>query len=373
MSTPPLRGLRVLDFTQLLPGAVCTQYLADFGAEVIKIEPPGGGDAARGPAGAPPSGIFHLTNRNKKSVVLNLKQPEAVAAVRRLVTGVDILVEGFRPGVMARFGLGYADLRPLRPALVYCAITGYGQDGPLAAKAGHDINYQAEAGILGQNVIDGSRPSPGDFPIADLVGGGLSAVAGILTALFDAQRSGQGRYIDISMTDCAMALNVAALASRAMFGAPNPVPGHDILSGGLPCYRTYRTADGRYLAVGALEPTFWGNFCAALGRPDLTARGWDMGAKLAAAVAEIAAVIAQKTLAEWMEVFANVDACVSPVLSLAESLDSAHATARGMVTAVGHGEAATTHYANPIRMSGYTFEAALPPPVLGAHNGDMGS
>lgn len=370
MSRPPLSGVRVLDFSQLLPGAVCTMYLADLGAEVTKVEPTGAGEAARGPEGTPPGGIFHITNRNKRSLALDLKQPESVEIVRKLVAETDVVVEGFRPGVMARFGLGYDDLRAINPAIVYCSITGYGQTGPLAHKAGHDINYQSQAGIVGQNVVDGSRPSPGNFPIADLAGGGLSSAVGILAALLDARVTGQGRHVDISMTDCAMALNLGPMSSLQMFRA-DPVPGEDILSGGLPCYRTYETADGRHIAVGALEPKFWYAFCTVIERPDLVARGWDMGPKREVAVAEIAAVIASKTFAEWQELLANVDACISPVLNLAESLDNENVVARGMVITVDGGGAKTRQYANPIRMSDYDFAVTAAPPRVGEHNEEI--
>ncbi len=370
MSRPPLSGVRVLDFSQLLPGAVCTMYLADLGAEVTKVEPTGAGEAARGPEGTPPGGIFHITNRNKRSLALDLKQPESVAIIRKLVAEMDVVVEGFRPGVMARFGLGYDDLRAINPAIVYCSITGYGQTGPLAHKAGHDINYQSQAGIVGQNVVDGSRPSPGNFPIADLAGGGLSSAVGILAALLDARVTGQGRHVDISMTDCAMALNLGPMSSLQMFRA-DPVPGEDILSGGLPCYRTYETADGRHIAVGALEPKFWHAFCTAIERPDLVARGWDMGPKREAAVAEIAAVIASKTFADWQELLANVDACVSPVLNLVESLDNENAAARGMVITVDGGGAKTRQYANPIRMTDFDFAVTAAPPRVGEHNEEI--
>lgn len=372
MSRAPLEGVRILDFTALLPGAICTQYLADLGAEVTKIEPPGHGEAARGPKGTPPGGIFHVTNRNKKSYAIDLKSPAGVGQVRELIRSAQVLVEGFRPGVMARLGLGWDEAHALNPALVYCSITGYGQQGPLADKAGHDINYQSYGGIVGQNVIDGSRPSSGAVPVADLGGGALTSAIGILAALCDAQRTGQGRHVDIAMADAAMALNVAALSSKVMFGGHDPVPGRDILSGGVPCYCTYRTADGRYLSVGAIEPKFWQAFCMALGREDLIPRGWDMGPKRDEAVAEIAAVVAGKTLDEWVAVFADVDACVAPVLTLEESLRHPNAQARGMVIEVSGGGATTTQYALPIRMSDFDFAVRLPPPLLGEHNGELG-
>lgn len=372
MSRAPLEGVIVLDFTAMLPGAICTQFLADLGAEVTKIEPPEHGEAARGPKGTPPGGIFHVTNRNKKSYAIDLKTAGGVETVRRLIARAQVLVESFRPGVLARLGLGWDDARAINPALIYCSITGYGQEGPLAQKAGHDINYQSIGGALGQNVIDGSRPSPGGVPVADLGGGALTSAVGILAALFDAQRTGEGRHVDIAMADAAMALNVSALSSKMIFGGRDPEPGRDILSGGLPCYTTYRTADGRHLAVGALEAKFWQAFCMAIERPDLIGRGWDMGPKRDAAVAEIAAVIAGRTLAEWQTVFAGVDACVTPVLTLEESLGDANAQARGMVIEVAGGGATTTQYALPIRMTGFDFAVRCPPPMLGEHNAEVG-
>lgn len=371
MARAPLEGIRVLDFTAMLPGAICTQFLADLGAEVTKIEPPEHGEAARGPKGTPPGGIYHVTNRNKKSYAIDLKAAKGIETVRQLIAGAQVLVESFRPGVMARLGLGWDQARAINPALIYCSITGYGQDGPLAQKAGHDINYQCHGGIVGQNQIDGSRPSPGAVPIADLGGGALTSAVGILAALLDAQRTGEGRHVDIAMADCALALNVSALSSKMIFGGHDPLPGRDILSGGVPCYGTYRTADGRYLAVGALEPKFWHAFCTAIDRPDLVARGWDMGPKRDAAVAAVAEAVVERTLAEWLAVFEPVDACVTPVLTLAESLEHPNTQARGMVIEVAGGGATTTQYALPIRMTGFEFAVRMAPPLLGEHNGEL--
>jgi crotonobetainyl-CoA:carnitine CoA-transferase CaiB-like acyl-CoA transferase len=256
MSAKPLQGVKVLDFTQLLPGPMCTQHLADMGADVLKLEPPGTGDAGRGPAGTGISHFFQMVNRNKRSLAINLRAPQSRDIVMKLVERSDILVEGFRPGVMARLGLGYDEVRAVNQKIVYCAITGYGHDGPFVQLGGHDINYQSYAGILEQSATPGGKPHPGNFPIADLAGGALSAAMAILAALFDAQRSGKGRFLDVSMTDCALALNAGPLAALNTYGRTIP-PGNDVLSGGLPCYGTYATADGRHLAVGALEPKFW--------------------------------------------------------------------------------------------------------------------
>ena len=371
MANKPLHGVRVLDFTQLLPGPMCTLHLADMGADVIKFEPPGSGDAGRGPAGTPLSHFFMAVNRNKRSLAINLRAPGAREVVLALAREADVVVEGFRPGVMARLGLGYDDLKAVNARLVYCAISGYGQDGPLAELGGHDINYQSYAGILEQSAAPGGAPHPGNFPIADLAGGALSAAMAILAALFDAQRSGHGRFIDVAMTDCALALNVQPLASLNTYGRSVP-PGHDTLSGALPCYGTYATADGRHLAVGALEPKFWQAFCAAAGCPELAKSGWAAGKSGAAVRAQIAALIKARTLAEWMESLAGVDACVSPVLRIDEVLAHPHTRARAMTvdTPLPDGGSAP-YFAFPVKMSDFAFGLDRPPPSLGEHNDEL--
>ena len=272
---------------------------------------------------------------------------------------------------MDRLGIGYEAVRAANPRIIYCSITGYGQTGPLAHKAGHDTNYQAYAGLMAQNVIDGSRPSAGGTPIADIAGGGMAAAAGILAALFDVQRGGPGRHIDVSMTDCAMAFNVTALASKYTSGGEMPEPGHDVLSGGLPCYRSYQTADGRHLAFGALEPKFWSNFCMAVERPELLAQGWQSGAGYAEAAAEISALVASKTYAEWTKLLEHVDACITPVLSLDEALTHPNAIAREMVIQVAGGGTLETQYAFPLKMSDFDFTVHRLPPKLSEQREDI--
>jgi len=371
MSAKPLQGVRVLDFTQLLPGPMCTQHLADMGADVLKLEPPGSGDAGRGPAGTEISHFFQVVNRNKRSLAINLRAPQSRDVVMKLIERSDVLVEGFRPGVMARLGLGYDEVRTANPQIVYCAITGYGQDGPFVELGGHDINYQSYAGILEQSAAPGGKPHPGNFPIADLAGGALSAAMTILAALFDAQRNGRGRFLDVSMTDCALALNSGPLAALNTYGQSIP-PGSDVLTGGLPCYGTYETADGRHLAVGALEPKFWQAFCNAIGQPDLLAKGWARGKEGAAVREQIAALLKSKTLAQWTGLFAGVDACVSPVLRIDEILQHPLPRARGMIvdTPAPDGK----HYpcfAFPVKMSNYQFSVDRQPPSLGQHNAEV--
>ena len=367
MASKPLSGVKVLDFTQLLPGPMCTLHLADMGADVIKIEPPGG-EAGRGPGGTPISHFFLAVNRNKRSLAINLRADGAREIIHSLAKDADVVVEGFRPGVMSRLGIGYDDLKAINPKLVYCAISGYGQDGPLAELGGHDINYQSYAGILEQSAAPGGKPHPGNFPIADLAGGALSAAMAVLAALFDAQRSGQGRFIDVSMTDCAMALNVQPLASLHTWKQPVPA-GHDTLSGGLPCYGTYETADGRHLAVGALEPKFWQAFCAAAGCPELSKSGWAAGKSGAAVKTQVAQIIKARTLAEWTAALAGVDACVSPVLRIDEVLAHPLTAARAMTvdTPLPDGGSAP-YFAFPVKMSDYAFSLDRPPPAVGEHS-----
>lgn len=371
----PLAGIRVLDFSQLLPGPLCTQHLADMGADVLKIENRNKGDAARAAPGGQASLLFLLVNRNKRSLAVDLRQPEGQALVHQLAQEADIVVEGFRPGVMQRLNMDYLTLSSLNARLVYCSITGYGQEGPFAARGGHDINYQGYSGILEQSGSMGSGPAPGNFQVADLAGGVLSAAMGILAALFDAQRTGQGRHVDVAMTDCALAHLIMPLAATESYGAGRPMSrGDDYTSGRLPCYGVYETSDGRHLALGAIEPHFWLNFCNAVQRPDLVSLGWAMGDEGRIAKRAIAELIGSRSLATWTELLEDVDGCVTPVLRLDEVLDHPNTRARGMVVAGsrpdGHG-AGYRQYAFPVKMTHYEFSIEHPPPLLGEHNEDV--
>ncbi len=367
----PLSGVRVLDLTQLLPGPMCTLHLADMGAEVIKIESPKGGDPVRGHDGSGFSPMFLMLNRNKRSLALNLRTAEGAGVLRRLARDADVLVEGFRPGVLDRLGLGSDSLRAENPKLVVCSITGYGQDGPLSQAAGHDLNYQAIAGVLDQSGEMGRGPAQGNFPIADLAGGSLSAAMGILAALFDAQRTGRGRHVDIAMTDCVMAHNIMATSAYNSSGH-SPPRGMDYLSGGLACYGCYRTSDGRYLAIGAIEMKFWKAVCDTLGRRDLYDKGHLGGRAGQVARAEIAAEIARRTLREWLAAFDGVDACVTPVLRIDEAVDHPQIAARGMAVRASHDALDDyVQYACPLRMSGFEFGIGRPPPALGADDVEL--
>lgn len=367
----PLSGIRVLDLSQLLPGPLCTQHLADMGAEVIKIESPKGGDPNRGLDGEPFTALFLMVNRSKRSLALDLRTPEGIEVMQRLVATADVLVEGFRPGVAQRLGVGYAQMAAINPRLVYCSISGYGQDGPLAQAAGHDINYESLAGVLAQTGAAGGAPAQGNFPVADLAGGTLSAAMGILAALLGVQRTGRGTHVDVSMSDCLMAHNVVATATVAHTGK-SAARGADYLSGGMACYGVYATADDRHLALGAVEIKFWQAFCTTLGRSDLIARGHLIGEAGVAAREEVAKVLASQPLAHWLNLFDGIDCCLSPVLALEQALDHPQVNARGMVRKVEHPLAgAHLEYAFPIRMSGYSFVDRRPAPELGADNADL--
>ena len=329
----PLRGIRVIDLTRLLPGPLATRHLADLGAEVLKIEglaEQGQDDGARTMgqtaaerAAGEPATLFRELNRGKQLIRLDLRHAGGAAALRELVRGADVLIEGFRPGVMARLGLGWEASRAVNPRLVMCAISGYGQRSPWAHRAGHDINYIAMAGVLGQIASSAGDLALPNFQIGDLMGGTQAAVSGVLAGLIGAQRNGRGRFVDISMTHELRRHQVLALAALQSSGT-EPVPGRELLSGGAPCYGVYATADGRHLAVGALELKFWQALCMAIQRPDWGDHHWSLGLAVGSDPAmalrdQLARVFAAQTLAHWVDVLDPVDACVTPVLRLEET------------------------------------------------------
>lgn len=364
MASKPLQGVRILDLTRLLPGPVATLHLADLGADVIKIEDHGAGDYARtmgdGPEGV--SVFYRAVNRNKRGLRLDLKNPEGAALFRRLAAEADVVIESFRPGVMDKLGVGYEALRSLNPRLVFCAITGYGQSGPLALAAGHDLNYIGYAGILDQIGVDGGQPAIPNLQIGDLLGGAMSAVMGILAALFDARRSGQGRFVDVSMSDAALAHNLFPLFAL-QGGAGVAERGRDMLSGGDAGYGVYATADGRYMAVAPLERKFWDLFCDTLGQPRWKARHGATGAEARAMRAELETLFASQPQSYWTEKFARVDCCVTPVLTVAEALAHPHFQARGM----GFQADGITQYGPPVRLSDMPAEPVRPAPAPGEH------
>ncbi|MFC4708136.1 MULTISPECIES: CaiB/BaiF CoA transferase family protein [Paraburkholderia] len=326
-----MQGLRVLDLTRLLPGPVATLRLAEMGADVLKIEPPGAGDAARNmmqsaedEVAGRPGAFYRLVNQGKRETRLDLKSEGGRAVLLALARDADVLVESFRPGVMERLGLGYETLRANNPKLVYCAITGYGAKGPFSDRAGHDLNYIAYAGVLDQIATREGEPALPNFQIADLLGGAQAALTQILAALWHVARGGQGRFVDVSMAHQAHAHNVMAHVALANDDAAALQPGGGLLNGGVPCYNLYRTQDERWLAVGALELKFWQTLCTAIGREDWAQRHWSLGqtpggSDAAALTREFAALIASETLQTWIDRLEVIDCCVSPVLTPGEA------------------------------------------------------
>lgn len=367
MRPPPLAGLRVLDLTRLLPGPLASMHLADLGADVVKIEDTGAGDYARG-AGAIHGQIsyFQLVNRNKRSLCLDLKQAAGVAAFMRLAATADVILEGFRPGVVDKLGIGYAAVAAINPRVTYCAITGYGQDGPYRDRAGHDLNYLAYCGLLDQIGLPGSAPAVPNFQIGDLLGGSLTALLGVLAGVVDARQSGRGRYVDVSMTDAVFAHTLFPLL--AVLGLGQALPrGEDVLSGGMPSYGVYATRDGRYMAVSAMEPKFWQGLCEAIERPDLKPFVFAFGAEGQRIRRELELAFAERSFAEWTAVFERVDCCVTPVLRLEESIENAQLRARAMIVEVD----GVKQFAPPFKISDLAFEARLPPPAAGEHSEDV--
>lgn len=330
-----LEGVKVLDLTRLLPGPVCTLLLADLGADVIKIEDTAGGDYARyyPPLVDDVGAFFASVNRNKRGMTLNLKHPDGVSLLKELAADADVLVESFRPGVMERLGVGFDALHEVNPRLVYCAITGYGQTGPYRDLAGHDNGYLARTGLLALNGRRGGSVHLPPFQLADIAGGALYAAFGISAALLGRTRTSEGAFLDISMTEGALTFAIPAIASQ-MAGEPQR-QGDNMLTGAVPCYDVYDTADGRCLAVGSLEPKFWAAFVSTIGRPDLLGSGLSQGDEGARVRAEIATVMREKTLSEWSVLFAGVDACVEPVATYDEVLVDAQHVARKMFFTLG--------------------------------------
>ena len=332
-------GVKVLDLSRLLPGPFCSMLLADFGADVIKIEDPKGGDYIRWwpPLVGKNSGFHVVLNRNKRSLTLNLKKPEAREIFLKMLAEADVVLEGFRPGVMDRLGLGYEALRAVNPRLVYCAITGYGSDGPRAQRAGHDINYLALNGMLSYSGHQGN-PTLSGVQIADLGGGALYAAFAIATTLFARERLGVGQHIDLAMADGALTWHCLRWGKYLGDGLV-PCQGDDFLNHGFACYNLYATKDGRTMSLGALEPQFWKLFCETVGHPDWnTPTYFEPGPHQRNLQDEVCDLFRTKTLDEWTELFAEVDCCCEPVRNLDEVLADEQTRQRRMVVDLVHAQ-----------------------------------
>lgn len=362
----PLTGVKVVDLSLLLPGPLCSQHLADMGADVIKIENPRAYDGSRamfkGPSGSP--ALFMMLNRNKKAITLNLKRPASKEILFKLLEDADILLEGFRPDGMDKMGIGYDVLKEKFPKLIYCGISGYGTSGKYVDFAGHDLNYLAISGVLHQT---GNPPRAAGFQLADVGGGTLTALSAILAALYYREKTGKGQKIDISMTD-------ASLQFLSLYGGifsasgKTPEPGNDILSGKLPNYNIYQTKEGRYVALGALEDIFFQTFLRCIGKENLTKEipmNEENFDKLKSILSEY---FLSKTYADLEAIFANEDACLSPILSMEEVSKDDHWKERKMVFNANHpkyGE--VLQFGCPFHFSETPFSYRMHPPEHGEH------
>lgn len=334
----PLGDIRVLDLSRLIPGPFATLVLADMGARVDKIEEPGQGDYLRhlppqvaGEAAVHGGGAFAMLNRGKRSAVLDLKRPEAQAALREMLGTYDVLFEQFRPGVLARLGLDPVTIRKQHPRLVVCSLTGYGQTGPLAQRAGHDLNYLARAGLLGAQGPEDAPPQVPGFQLAD-VGGGLWSVVAILAALRHRDHSGEGAWLDIAMSEGTIPFATTSFAA-AFAGEPG-ARGGETLTGGIAPYQVYGTKDGRAVALAALEPKFWMSFAAHAGI-EATLGDLLAGSHQPALRDKLSAIFREKTLSEWTAWAKDKDCLLEPVLTPAETQGDEHLKARDVFFEVG--------------------------------------
>ena len=360
-------GIQVLDLSRLLPGPFCSMLLADFGADVIKVEDPNGGDYIRWwpPLLGKNSGYHVVLNRNKRSLTLNLKTQEGKDILKLLAADADVILEGFRPGVMDRLGLGYQALQAVNPRLIYCAITGYGATGPRAHLAGHDINYLALNGILSYSGKQ-ANPTLSGVQIADLGGGALYAAFAIAAALFARERSGQGQFIDLAMADGALTWNCLRWG-KYLADAVVPTQGDDFLNHGFACYNLYQTSDGRAMSLGALEPQFWKLFCQTAGHPEWNQPSYfEPGAHQSELQRQIAEMFRSKSLAEWTQVFDQVDCCCEPVLDLDEVMRDEQMRQRGMVVDLLHERWGT------YRQLGIAPKFSATPGTLRSHAPELG-
>jgi len=373
--TLPLEGVRVLDLSRLLPGGFCSLLLADFGAEVLKVEDTGMGDYLRwaepyyeGAHDSAKSALFLALNRNKRSIRINLKEARGREVLLALVREHDVLLESFRPGVLERLGVGYERLREENPGLVYCAITGYGQDGPYRDRPGHDVNFLGLIGVLGLTGEPEGPPVQSAGQIADVGGGALMAAFGILAALRERDRSGAGQLVDVSMTDGALSW-LALVAARYFAEGAVPRRGELELAGSLICYRAYACRDG-WVTLGALEPKFWQAWCRGVGREDLIEQ--QFAPPGSQTHEEVQSLFLQRTREEWQAFAAEHDCCLEPVLELDEALESDLVRAREMVVELEQpGAGPVRQLGIPVKLGRTPGRVRAPGPALGEHTDEV--
>jgi crotonobetainyl-CoA:carnitine CoA-transferase CaiB-like acyl-CoA transferase len=354
----PLEGLKVLDLSRLLPGPYCSMILADFGAEILRIEDRRFEEEGPG---------MPTVMRNKRHMTLNLKHSKGKEIFYTLAKGADVLLEGFRPGVTERLGIGYAQLEKQNPRLIYCSLTGYGQDGPYSGMVGHDINYLSFAGVLGLTGKPDGPPVITGTQIADIAAGGMNAAIGILLAVIMRERTGKGQYIDISMMDGAVAM-LPFVANLYWEGGMVPGRGDTMLNGRYPCYNVYQTKDGQFISIGALERRFWVTLCQKLGREDFIPHQFDEGERRAEMFAFFKKTFKQKTREEWMEELKDLDICFGMVLSLPEVFQDSQVRHRRLVSEYFHpAKGKKNILAPPIKMSEVSWEVQVLPASFGEH------
>ncbi|MEW6276741.1 MAG: CaiB/BaiF CoA-transferase family protein [Bacillota bacterium] len=370
--TLPLEGIKVLDLTRLLPGPFCSLLLADFGAEVIKVEQPGPGDYIRWfpPLVEDTSGIFLLLNRNKKSLTLNLRMEKGREIFYRLVQEADVVLEGFRPGVAKKLAIDYEAVQKINPRVVYCSISGYGQDGPYVDQPGHDINYLGYAGVLGITGRAGELPAVPGVQIADIGGGALMAAIGILLALMARQHTGRGQFVDIAMLDGVISW-LPVVAGTYFGDGIVPGPGETRLTGKYACYDVYRTRDGRYVSLGALEPHFWEKLCCYFGKEEYSK--WQFTDEKQD---ELRGFLRKQFLSrdrdEWVEIFREIDTCGGPVYNLAEVFADPQVLHRRMVFEMAHPRLGKIKQLGfSIKLSATPARVRQAPPDLGEHTEEI--
>ncbi len=378
-----LEGIKVLDFCRNAPGMFATMILADLGAEVLMVERPM--DETRAAYERIVAGIetpederrhasFSALQRNKRSIALNLKEPEALEVFRRLAADADVVVEGFRPGVVDRLGVGYEQVKEINPRAVYCSVSGYGQTGPYSQMAGHDINYISFAGALGLigDSPDGKPVIPLNL-VADYAGGGLCGAVGILAALMAREKTGRGQYVDIAMTEGVLYM-LCGLIADALSQGYRATRGGNRLNGGSPFYNVYRTSDGKYFSIAAIEPWFWENLCRAIGREDLIPHQSAGEEKRAEIASTLEAIFLTRTREEWFEALRDANISVGKVYDLEEALTDPQALARGMVVELetpGVPEGKVTQPGIPFHLSDTPGEVRHPGGVTGQHTAEV--
>ncbi|MCG8616588.1 MAG: CoA transferase [Desulfobacterales bacterium] len=363
-----LSSLKILDFSALLPGPFATLTLADLGADVVHVESPDRPDLMRfyPPVKDGRSAAHAHLNRSKRSLGIDLKSDDGKEIIRRMVKDYDIILEQFRPGVMDRLGLGYADLKAVNPGLIYCAVSGYGQTGPFRDRAGHDINYLSVAGVISYNGRKSTGPGPMNLQVADIAGGSYHAVMAILAAVIHRQQTGKGQYIDVSLTDAAFSMQATTLANAIEAGIDPDLEG-DIFNGGT-FYDCYETRDGKYISIASIEPGFFSSLCEILGFPELAVHALSPDPEIQAMVKDkISSAIKSKSSGHWEKVFAAADCCAEPVYTLTQALDHPQIQARELIVDVPEGKGIRRQAGFPVKFSDFEPSYKFTGADIGAH------